>query len=1109
MLGLLSKTLSYFWRRADSEEGDKEIKIVEGVVTRFCHDYGMIDDLIIFTNDAVVNGVMLTVGQKVIATVEEDKISSGLKAIRVEAVCSTWENSNPTYGASERNTKLLIGNITSLSKDGGYINQQTFFAMESVCEGFEPYKGDWVQAKYFINPATWSSEAVAVKPLRYKRVDKVQISSICGRNGTIDESIFFTLDSVRLPDGYSPCVHDLVNVIVVESNQSCYIWRALCLTPPYENLVKDKGGLEVSRMTNFGTLKQGETKSMIIWIENKGSIPQSLISCRLAGWVKGKQFYFQIAPRRQKNSASYLNSQDPNLSRKKEKISLVNNENLHNGVNEQREDAKEELINEAVIARETVIPPSGRTFIEVVCTATNPGYNKELLLLVFSEFVIGRYIETTVISEEELKLAPVEPFSPRKSNIVPVPQQKTTVVATNYRRNCRRQLPSFLPHYTIPDGLRKCVEQKLDILTFQPLLAEHLNLDNYKANFSTLLWLEEIHAEMELKDYSMSGITLKRNGSSLVLEVPGVEEGRPSLNIGDKVILKSQIYCEHVVEYVAYITEIHNEDVTLQLHPDFEQTYNSEPMDVEFVHSSVHVAFRFISLFSLNLVLFPERLLLQSPQAEYSIVDDGLEQDCINVCMLKLFLCSFNVCFSYWLIGTETVTPKQVAGHFFNPLLNEHQKLAVRRILTGECRPTPYVLFGPPGTGKTLTIVEAILQIHYTLPDSRILVCAPSNTATDLICLRLHESHLLKPGSMVRVNASCRSPEQIDDIVKPYCRDGEDIWKALWFRIIITTCSSAGLFYQTGIRLGHFTHVILDEAGQASEPESLIPLGLISEANGQIVLVGDPKQLGPVIKSELAVAFGLNVSLLERLMSRSMYLRDEDAFRTYGSYNPLLITKLVKNYRSHSALLTLPSKLFYHKELEVCADTSVVTSLLHWEKLPRKGFPLIFHGIRGNETREGHSPSWFNPTEAVQVMRYCCHLAKSERSAVPVADIGVVAPYRKQVEKIRYLLRSIDLEDIKVGSVEEFQGQEYLVIILSTVRSKEGSFFDEKCCLGFLSNPKRFNVAVTRAKALLIVVGNPHVLVKDPCFCALLEYSLKNRVYVGCDLPSELEHLYQ
>uniref|UniRef100_A0A8C4KE71 RNA helicase n=1 Tax=Dromaius novaehollandiae TaxID=8790 RepID=A0A8C4KE71_DRONO len=1095
MLWLLSKALSYFWRRAGDEEGDKELKTVQGVVTRFCHDYGMIDDLIIFTNDAIVNNVLLTVGQKVIATVEEDKISSGLKAIRVEAVQNTWGDSSPTYDASEMNTKLLIGNITFISKDGGCINQKTFFAMEEVCEGFEPYKGDWVQAKYFINPTTWSSEAVAVKPLRYKRVDKVLISSICGRSGTIDESIFFTLDSVRLPDGYSPCVHDLVNAIVVESNQSCYIWRALCLVPvdqngdsamnpdePYENLMRDKGGLEVSRMTNFGTLKQGESKSMIIWIENKGNVPQSLVSCRLAGWVKDKQFRFQIPEKHQNNSAAYLsslpinqeNSQDLNLSRKNKSFSLVENENLHNGVNEQREDVEEQSINEADITGETVIPPGGKTFMAIVCTALNPGYNKELLLLDFSDFVIGRYIETTVRNEEESIIAPVEPFSPRKPKIISVPQQRrTTVVATKYRRNCRRQLPSFLPYYTIPDGLRKCVEQKLDILTFQPLLAEHLNLDNYKANFSTLLWLEEIHTEMEIKDYNMSGITLKRNGNSLVLEVPGVEEGRPSLSIGDKVILKSQIYSEHVIEYVAYITEIHNEAVTLKFHPDFEQAYNSEPMDVEFVHSRI-----------------------TSRRCQLAV------EHAIHLGEKGIF--NFNVCLSYWITVSETVTLKQTAGNFFNPMLNEHQKLAVKRILSGECRPTPYVLFGPPGTGKTLTIIEAILQIHYTLPDSRILVCAPSNTATDLICLRLHESNLLKPGTMVRVNASCRSVE-IDDIVKPYCKDGDDIWKALWFRIIITTCSSAGLFYQTGIRLGHFTHVILDEAGQASEPESLIPLGLISEANGQIVLVGDPKQLGPVIKSKVAVAFGLNISLLERLMSRSMYLRDEDAFSTCGSYNHLLITKLVKNYRSHSALLTVPSKLFYHKELEVSADTSVVTSLLRWEKLPRKGFPLIFHGIRGNETREGHSPSWFNPTEAVQVMRYCCHLVKNENSAVPVTDIGVITPYRKQVEKIRFLLRSIDLEDIKVGSVEEFQGQEYLVIILSTVRSNEGSFGDEKHCLGFLSNPKRFNVAVTRAKALLIVVGNPHVLVKDPCFCALLEYSLKNRVYIGCDLPSELE----
>ncbi|NXY41678.1 M10L1 helicase, partial [Ceuthmochares aereus] len=1157
--------------------GNKELKTMQGVVTRFCHDYGMIDDMIFFTRDAVTKNMLLTVGQEVTCLVKEDKTSGGLKAIRVDAVQNTWGDFNSTCGASEINMKTLIGNITALSKNGGYINQNTFFAMESVCEGFKPHEGDWVQAKYFIDATTGNSKAVAVKPLRYKQVDKVRISSICGRSGTVDESIFFTLDSLILPDGYSPRRYDLVNTIVVESNQSCYVWRALCLVPvcqdgqsqfneaslheTYEDLMTDKGGLEVSRMTNFGTLKQRDSKRMIIWIENKGSEPQSLISCRLAGWLKEKQFSFQIPQKCEASPEAYLSSFPINqeslskpainsyndsrgtASESLGNVSILKNgvipgtvkcKSLRNGENEQSEDVEQSVMH-CSITGEIVIPPGGKIFIVMICTAINLGYNKELLLLGFSDFTIGRYIEATVTNEEELLIAPVEPFCPRKPKIVPESQPgKTTVVAPLSKRTSRRHLLKFLPHYVIPDELRKCVEQKLDILTFQPLLAEHLNLDNYKARFSTLLWLEDIHTETELKDFNMSGVTLKRNGNSLVLEVPGVEEGRPHLAAGsDKVILKSQVYSEHIIEYVAYITEICNEDVALKLNEDFEQAYNSEPMDVEFVHSRTtsrrcQLAVE-QAVYLSEKVLFPERLILQSPQAiktqyttEYCVVDDGLEQHsqqegkvCIlgghhldQSCLPKTYLIPSLICSSLLLItAVQSVTPKQRAGEFFNPMLNKQQKLAVKRILSGECRPTPYILFGPPGTGKTLTVIEAILQIHYSLPDSRILVCAPSNAATDLICLRLHQSNLLNPGAMVRVNATFRSLEHIDDLLKPYCRDGEDIQKALWFRIIITTCSSAGMFYRPEVRLGHFTHVILDEAGQASEPESLIPIGLISEANGQIILVGDPKQLGPVIKSKTAVSFGLNVSLLERLTSREMYLRDEDAFSACGAYNPLLITKLVKNYRSHSALLALPSKLFYHKELEVCADPSVVTSLLHWRKLPRKGFPLIFHGIRGNEIREGRSPSLFNPTEAVQVMQYCCHLAKNENAAVSVTDIGVIAPYRKQVEKIRFLLRSIDLADIKVGTVEEFQGQECMVIILSMVRSYDSLLSDDRDCLGFVSDPKRFNVAITRAKALLIVVGNPHVLVRDPCFCALLQYSLINKAYVGCDLPSELECL--
>ncbi|KAM9674145.1 RNA helicase Mov10l1-like [Trichechus inunguis] len=213
--------------------GDTKLKTVQGVVTRYCGDYGMIDDLIYFSNDVVAGKVLLNVGQEVIAVVEENKVSNGLKAIRVEAVFDRWEDDSKksSKGLADSGTRLLIGCVTSLMGGAGYINQTTYFPLESVCEGFQPCKGDWVEAEYWIRPGTWSSEAVTVKPLRYKRVDKVCISSLCGRNGVIDDSIFFTLESLKLPDGYVPHRYDVVSAVVVESSQSCYMWRALCMTP--------------------------------------------------------------------------------------------------------------------------------------------------------------------------------------------------------------------------------------------------------------------------------------------------------------------------------------------------------------------------------------------------------------------------------------------------------------------------------------------------------------------------------------------------------------------------------------------------------------------------------------------------------------------------------------------------------------------------------------------------------------------------------------------------------------------------------------------------------------------------------------------------------------
>uniref|UniRef100_A0A0E9XQ88 DNA2/NAM7 helicase-like C-terminal domain-containing protein n=1 Tax=Anguilla anguilla TaxID=7936 RepID=A0A0E9XQ88_ANGAN len=127
-------------------------------------------------------------------------------------------------------------------------------------------------------------------------------------------------------------------------------------------------------------------------------------------------------------------------------------------------------------------------------------------------------------------------------------------------------------------------------------------------------------------------------------------------------------------------------------------------------------------------------------------------------------------------------------------------------------------------------------------------------------------------------------------------------------------------------------------------------------------------------------------------------------------------------------------------------------------------------------------------------------------------DIGIIAPYRKQVQKIQKAIKSVDKElsvlndinELKVGSVEEFQGQERKVILVSAVRSTANYVkLDHQFSIGFLRNEKRFNVAVTRAKALLIVVGNPLILTKDPTWGRFISYCSEMTGYSGFDYTAE------
>ncbi|EFN85410.1 Putative helicase MOV-10, partial [Harpegnathos saltator] len=453
---------------------------------------------------------------------------------------------------------------------------------------------------------------------------------------------------------------------------------------------------------------------------------------------------------------------------------------------------------------------------------------------------------------------------------------------------------------------------------------------------------------------------------------------------------------------------------------------------------------------------------------------------------------------------------------------NEEQMQAVINILHKTACPAPYIIFGPPGTGKTATLVEAICQIVKQDPTKHILVCTSSNAAADEITSRLLRH--LPAQIMYRMYASSKRWEDVKQEIRKCANFTNSVPHTIVSlpktilmlkKIIISTLITSIRLAVINFEKNHFSHIFIDEAGQAKEPEILIPLTLAKNNEdssiyfqAQVVLAGDHHQLGPVIHSKIVqnilgkFLHGMAcISMLERLMNDcELYMKKD------GKYNPNYVTKLIKNYRSHECILHVPNNQFYNNEL-VCWGQTDTRIALGWKKLPNKKFPMIFQEVLGIEERSSKN-SVFNAAEVHAVLGYVHMLmnAKFENYTISEKDIGIVTPFKKQQLDIMHRLAARGWKNVTVGTVETFQGQERTVMILTTVRSKIFTHNGEEH-IGFLSNPKRFNVAVTRAKALLIIVGNPEVICKGEHWMALWKYCEKHNACVQfdrCPLRSQI-----
>jgi len=295
------------------------------------------------------------------------------------------------------------------------------------------------------------------------------------------------------------------------------------------------------------------------------------------------------------------------------------------------------------------------------------------------------------------------------------------------------------------------------------------------------------------------------------------------------------------------------------------------------------------------------------------------------------------------------------------------------------------------------------------------------------------------------------------------------------YRVVICTLGCSTHIISRNIPPGFFSHIFLDEAGQAGESEIWIPLGGLAKSDTSVIFCGDPKQLGPVCTLELPPSVTKRFdSALVRYMNNFCYKEDGRLF-----------CQLRRSYRCHGAILKSFSSLFYNNSLK-SGIRFRPEMFQNWSGLPTKRFPILFVNVNGKQFMEKDSNSYANNHEVTAVIAYIRQILK-EFSNLDLADIGVISPYRYQTQLLIERLgkeRIHDSRKIIIDSVERFQGSERKVIIMTTTRTSG---------LGFVGCDLRLNTSISRAMNLLIIIGNKDALCGHPSWRKFLDYCKQNK----------------
>lgn len=443
--------------------------------------------------------------------------------------------------------------------------------------------------------------------------------------------------------------------------------------------------------------------------------------------------------------------------------------------------------------------------------------------------------------------------------------------------------------------------------------------------------------------------------------------------------------------------------------------------------------------------------------------------------------------------GAESALPLRL------PWLNASQEQAVRDVLRAK---DVLIVHGPPGTGKTTTLVEAISEVLRREP--QVMVCAQSNTAVDWICQQLSDRGIavLRIGNPSRVTETMlantyehrfeshpdypdlwqirRSIRQLYS--QPRKARGENfhqkiarlreradeiemrIRRTLFDQSRVIACTLTGAANQLLVGQ-HYHTLFIDEAAQALEAACWIPLQRVD----RVILAGDHQQLPPTIKSPEAMRAGLGRTLMEQVAQRK----------------PEVVRLLRVQYRMNEALMRFSSEWFYHGLLEAAPEVR------HRSLLDDVDDPLVWIDTPTEAAEQfvGSSYGRINKTEAsltLQALHHYVERIGRHRLIAERVDFAIISPYRAQVQYLRNLVRHDEMlcplrKQITVNTVDAFQGQERDVVMVSLVRS------NEQGQIGFLSDLRRMNVAITRARFKLIILGSKDTLCQHKFYKKLFD----------------------